>query len=44
MTSSVKKNRNANEQIEYQNLLAEWVARIRNGEMTSYRAAKLSSK
>ncbi len=36
--------RDKNEQEAYENKLAEYVGRIRNGELSSYRASKLSGK
>jgi hypothetical protein len=39
-----QKKRDVNEQIEYENLLSEYVSKIRNNELTVYRAAKLSSE
>jgi hypothetical protein len=36
--------RDKNEQEAYENELAEYVRKIRNGELSSYRAAKLTGK
>jgi hypothetical protein len=36
------KKLDANEQMAYENLLSEYVAKIKGGELSSYRASKLS--
>jgi hypothetical protein len=42
--SRVVRKRDKNEQEAYENILAEYVTRVRNNELSSYRAAKLTGE